>query len=138
LSALGAAGRGDRRSAFLKEPLQRSGIHLRGAAHLRRVLHLWGVGSIAAVASLRMPGFFMEAQAMSLLDRFQVVLMPQRVVLATGLTMAEAAAYVRGYEEVSDPGECQAVIARGSQIALAASARRLRRPAQAAKALRSA
>ena len=60
-------------------------------------------------------------------DRFQVVLMPRREVLATGLTLAEAVAYVGGYDEVNDDGEQQAVIALIHQPALAASGRRLRR-----------
>jgi len=75
---------------------------------------------------------------MSYLRQFQVVMMPQREVLATGLTMAEAAAFVGGYEEVSERGERQAVIALCSAPALAASARCLLRPAQAKKSLRRA
>jgi hypothetical protein len=64
---------------------------------------------------------------MALLDRFQVVLMPRHEVLATGLTLAEAVAYVGGYEEVNGEGQQQAVIALAQQPALAASGRHLRR-----------
>jgi hypothetical protein len=64
---------------------------------------------------------------MALLDRFQVVLMPRREVLASGLTLAEAVAYVGGYEEVNGDGQQQAVIALTHQPALAASGRHLRR-----------
>jgi hypothetical protein len=71
---------------------------------------------------------------MSFIDRFQVVLMPQREILAAGLTLAEAVAYLGGYQEVNDPGRQQAVIALAQQPAVAASARRLR--SQAAYAAR--
>ncbi len=69
---------------------------------------------------------------MACLDRFQVVLMPRREVLASGLSLAEAVAYVGGYEEVNDDGQQQAVIALTHQPALAASGRRLRREAATA------
>lgn len=63
---------------------------------------------------------------MRLLDRFQVVLMPGREVLACGLTLAEAVAYVSGYEEANGDGACKAVIALPDRPAVAASARQLR------------
>jgi hypothetical protein len=66
---------------------------------------------------------------MACLDRFQVVLMPRREVLATSLTLAEAVAYVSGYDEVNSGGQQQAVIALIHPPALAASGRRLRREA---------
>jgi hypothetical protein len=74
---------------------------------------------------------------MSYLNRFQVVLMPEREVVASGLTMSEAVAFISGYEEVSEPGGKQAVIALGSPPELAASARRLRRATQAGRSLPS-
>lgn len=63
---------------------------------------------------------------MASLDRFQVVLLPRREVLAYGLTLAEAGAYASGYQEVNDRGPQVAVIAREGQSLLASSARRLR------------
>jgi hypothetical protein len=66
---------------------------------------------------------------MTFLDRFQVVLTPRQEVLASGLTLAEAAAYVSGYREANDDGQQQAVIALADRPALAASGRRLRRQA---------
>jgi len=63
---------------------------------------------------------------MKLLDRFQVVLMPRREVLACGLSLAEAVAYVSGYEEANGDGRCEAVIALSQRPALAASSRQLR------------
>jgi hypothetical protein len=64
-----------------------------------------------------------------MLARFQVVLVPSREVLASDLTLSEAVAYVEAYQEVSEPGEFEAVIALGQPPASAASARRLRRQA---------
>jgi hypothetical protein len=66
---------------------------------------------------------------MACLDQFEVVLTPQREILATGLTLAEAVAYVSGYDEVTSGGRRQAVIALIHPPALAASGRRLRREA---------
>lgn len=64
---------------------------------------------------------------MRLLNRFEVVLMPGREVLACGLTLAEAVAYVSGYEEANGDGLKKAVIALSSdRPALASSARQLR------------
>jgi hypothetical protein len=63
---------------------------------------------------------------MKVLNRFEVVLMPQREVLASGLTLAEAVAYVSGYEEANGDGACEAVIALPDRPAVAASSRRRR------------
>ena len=75
---------------------------------------------------------------MATLDRFEVVLMPRREVLATGLTLAEAVAYVGGYEEVNHDGQQQPVIALAYHPVRAASGRQLRRHAAADAAKPSA
>jgi hypothetical protein len=70
---------------------------------------------------------------MKLLNRFEVVLMPRREVLACGLTLAEAVAYVSGYEEANGDGACEAVIALPDRPGVAASSRRLRSTPAAAR-----
>jgi hypothetical protein len=61
---------------------------------------------------------------------FQVVLLPRRELVASHCTLAEAAAFQRGYHEAAVAGRQTAVIAPASTERASSSARKLRRPSR--------